>query len=34
MDEIGCVRHIRFQEPALVTINGTTQKGIIRKSVG
>jgi len=34
VDEIGCVRHIRFEEPALVTMNGTTQRGIIRKPEG
>jgi CheY-like chemotaxis protein len=34
VDEIGCVRHIRFDESALVTMNGTTQKGIIRKPGG
>ncbi len=34
VDEIGCVRHLRFEEPALVTMNGTTQRGIIRKPEG
>ena len=31
MDEIGPVRHIRFESPVMVTMNGTTQHGIIRK---
>jgi hypothetical protein len=30
-EEMGCVRHIHFDTPALVTMNGTVQKGIIRK---
>jgi hypothetical protein len=30
-EEMGCVRHIHFDEPALVTMNGTVQTGIIRK---
>ena len=30
-DEIGCVRHLSFDDPVLVTMNGTIQKGIIRK---
>jgi hypothetical protein len=34
VDEIGTVRHIRFRDPALVTMNGTTQHGIIRKPNG
>ena len=34
MGEIGPVRHIRFDEPVLVTMNGTTQHGIIRKPAG
>jgi CheY-like chemotaxis protein len=29
--EIGCVRHLRFNKPVLVTMNGTVQRGIIRK---
>jgi hypothetical protein len=29
--EAGCVRHLRFQRPVVVTMNGTTQQGIIRK---
>jgi hypothetical protein len=31
VDEIGCVRHIRFDDPVVVTMNGTIQRGIIRK---
>ena len=30
-EEVGCVRHLRFREPVLVTMNGTRQTGIIRK---
>jgi CheY-like chemotaxis protein len=30
-EEMGCVRHIHFDKPALVTMNGTIQTGIIRK---
>jgi len=30
-EEMGCVRHIHFKEPVLVTMNGTVQKGVIRK---
>jgi hypothetical protein len=30
-EELGCVRHIRFEKPVLVTMNGTIQKGVIRK---
>lgn len=33
-EEIGCVRHIRFDSPALVSMNGKVQKGIIRKPQG
>jgi len=29
--EKGCVRHLRFEKPALVSMNGTIQKGIIQK---
>ena len=29
--EDGCVRHLRFDDPVLVTMNGTNQMGIIRK---
>jgi len=29
--EIGPVRHLRFDKPVLVTMNGTTQHGVIRK---
>lgn len=32
--EIGPVRHLRFTEPVLVTLNGTTQHGIVRKPAG
>ncbi len=31
VEEIGCVRHLRFDAPVVVTMNGTVQKGIIRK---
>jgi hypothetical protein len=31
VDEIGPVRHIRLDSPALVSMNGTTQHGVIRK---
>lgn len=31
VDEIGTVRHIRLDSPALVTMNGTTQAGVVRK---
>jgi hypothetical protein len=31
VDEIGPVRHIRLDRPAVVTMNGTTQYGVIRK---
>jgi hypothetical protein len=31
MDDAGTVRHLRFDDPVLVTMNGTTQHGIIRK---
>jgi CheY-like chemotaxis protein len=34
VDEIGCVRHIRFDDPVVVTMNGTIQRGIIRKPGG
>jgi hypothetical protein len=34
VEEIGPVRHLRFDEPVLVTMNGTTQHGIIRKPAG
>jgi len=34
VDQIGCVRHIRFDEPVVVTMNGTIQRGIIRKPGG
>ena len=30
-EEIGCTRHIRFQAPVAVSMNGKIQKGIIRK---
>jgi len=30
-EETGLVRHLRFEDPVLVTMNGTIQKGIIRK---
>jgi len=30
-EEVGCVRHIHFDEPVLVTMNGTVQRGVIRK---
>jgi CheY-like chemotaxis protein len=30
-EEMGCVRHIRFSKPVVVTMNGTVQKGVIRK---
>jgi len=30
-EEMGCVRHIRFAKPVVVTMNGTVQKGVIRK---
>jgi hypothetical protein len=33
-EEVGPVRHLRFSEPVLVTMNGTTQHGIIRKPGG
>jgi CheY-like chemotaxis protein len=33
-EELGCVRHIRFERPALVTMNGTVQKGVIQKPLG
>jgi hypothetical protein len=32
--EIGCVRQLRFDEPVIVTMNGTVQKGVIRKPGG
>jgi hypothetical protein len=31
VEEIGPVRHLRFDNPVLVTMNGTTQHGVIRK---
>ncbi len=31
VDEIGPVRHVRFDEPVVVAMNGITQHGIIRK---
>jgi hypothetical protein len=31
LSEIGPVRHLQFDEPVAVTMNGTTQHGIIRK---
>ena len=31
VEEVGCVRHIRFDDPVVVTMNGTKQQGIIRK---
>jgi hypothetical protein len=34
VDEIGPVRHVRFDSPVMVTMNGTTQHGIIRKPEG
>jgi len=30
-EEMGCVRHIRFPRPVTVTMNGTVQRGVIRK---
>ena len=30
-EKMGCVRHLRFKKPALVSMNGVIQKGIIRK---
>ncbi len=33
-EEMGCVRHLRFDKPVVVTMNGTTQKGVIRKPGG
>ncbi len=30
-EELGCVRHLRFDEPLAVTMNGRVQKGVIRK---
>jgi len=30
-EEIGSVRHLRFDEPVVVTMNGTKQHGLIRK---
>ena len=30
-EEMGCVRHIHFKEPVVVTMNGKVQKGVIRK---
>ena len=30
-EEMGCVRHIHFKSPVVVTMNGTVQKGVIRK---
>ncbi len=33
-EEMGPVRHVRFRRPILVTMNGTTQHGIIRKPTG
>lgn len=34
MEEMGCVRHLRFQRPVTVSMNGRVQKGIIRKPGG
>jgi hypothetical protein len=34
VSEIGLVRHLRFDTPVVVTMNGSTQHGIIRKPVG
>ncbi|NNM07011.1 MAG: histidine kinase [Gemmatimonadetes bacterium] len=34
MEEIGTVRHLRFDEPVVVAMNGITQHGIIRKPGG
>jgi len=34
VEEIGCVRQLRFGSPVVVTMNGTIQKGIIRKPTG
>ena len=34
VSEIGLVRHLRFDAPVVVTMNGSTQHGIIRKPVG
>ena len=33
-EETGLVRHLQFKDPVLVTMNGTIQKGIIRKPGG
>jgi len=30
-EEMGCVRHIRFPRPVAATMNGTVQRGVIRK---
>jgi hypothetical protein len=30
-EELGCVRHLRFEESLAVTMNGRVQKGVIRK---
>ncbi len=30
-EEIGCVRHLRFDSPAVASMNGKIQKGVIRK---
>lgn len=30
-EEMGCVRHIHFSNPVVVTMNGTVQRGVIRK---
>jgi hypothetical protein len=30
-EEVGCVRHIQLREPVAVTMNGTVQRGVIRK---
>lgn len=30
-EDLGCTRHLRFQRPVIVSMNGTVQKGIIRK---
>ena len=34
VEEVGPVRHLQFSEPVLVTMNGLTQHGIIRKPGG
>ena len=31
MEERGCVRHLRFEEPLLVVMNGKAREGMIFK---